>query len=70
VVGRDDRWVVAALQSARVLSLESMAALESFVGVPRPVGVPPAAVMYPAASAVPAVAKYTRGLSTPSPAHN
>jgi hypothetical protein len=40
-------------------------------GVPRPVGVvPPAAVTYPAASAVLAVAKYARGLSTRSPAHN
>jgi hypothetical protein len=40
-------------------------------GVPRPVGVvPSAAVVYPAASAVLAVARYTRGLSTASPAHN
>ncbi|BCJ49977.1 hypothetical protein Asp14428_14520 [Actinoplanes sp. NBRC 14428] len=29
VVWRDDRWVVAALENARLLSLESMAALES-----------------------------------------
>jgi uncharacterized protein (TIGR02246 family) len=32
VVWRDDRWVVVALENARLLSLETMAALESLPG--------------------------------------
>ncbi|GAA2590624.1 hypothetical protein GCM10010435_81620 [Winogradskya consettensis] len=32
VVWRDDRWVVAALENARLLSLASMAALETLAG--------------------------------------